>query len=282
MKRQSPNASSKGVTSVSRLLVKPAKSRQRHDITPENAGWLYVGFALHELQAGEDISLQQSGRELCLVILTGSANVQVGDQNWNDVGGRQTVFEDKAPGAIYVPAGHSAQVTASTDIELAVCSAPGDGSIGSARQIAAKKMSQEVRGKNSNTRYVRNILPETESADSLLVVEVITPSGNWSSYPPHKHDRDALPEESKLEETYYHRLNPSSGYVHQRVYTDDRSLDETLSAEDGDVVMVPEGYHPVGVPHGYTSYYLNVMAGPIREWHFHNDPAHEWILNNSK
>jgi len=165
MKRQSPNASSKGVTSVSRLLVKPAKSRQRHDITPENAGWLYVGFALHELQAGEDISLQQSGRELCLVILTGSANVQVGDQNWNDVGGRQTVFEDKAPGAIYVPAGHSAQVTASTDIELAVCSAPGDGSIGSARQIAAEKMSQEVRGKNSNTRYVRNILPETESAE---------------------------------------------------------------------------------------------------------------------
>ena len=139
-------------------------------------------------------------------------------------------------------------------------------------------MSQEVRGKDTNTRYVRNILPESEPADNLLVVEVITPSGNWSSYPPHKHDRDALPHESKLEETYYHRLNPASGYVHQRVYTDDRSLDETLSAEDRDVVLVPEGYHPVGVPHGYTSYYLNVMAGPIREWHFANDPAHEWII----
>ena len=78
--------------------------------------------------------------------------------------------------------------------------------------------------------------------------------------------------ESRLEEIYYHRLKPSSGYVHQRVYTDDRSLDETLSAEDRDVVLVPEGYHPVGVPHGYTCYYLNVMAGPVREWHFDNDP----------
>ena len=265
---------------MSRLLVKPTNNQQRHNITPDSAGWEYVGFALHELEAGENIVLQQSGRELCLVILTGTANVQVGEQNWDDVGGRETVFEDKAPGAIYVPAGENAEVKAQTRIELAVCSAPGKGASGSARKIETEKMSQEVRGKDSNTRYVRNILPETEPADSLLVVEVVTPSGNWSSYPPHKHDRDALPEESKLEETYYHRLDPDSGYVHQRVYTDDRSLDETLSAEDGDVVLVPEGYHPVGVPHGYTSYYLNVMAGPIREWHFHNDPAHEWMLKN--
>ena len=142
-------------------------------------------------------------------------------------------------------------------------------------------MSQEVRGEGTNTRYVRNILPETEAADGLLVVEVITPSGHWSSYPPHKHDRDASPEETLLEETYYHRLDPASGYAHQRVYTDDRSLDETLSAEDRDVVLVPRGYHPVGVPHGYTGYYLNVMAGPTREWHFYNDPAHEWMLKKT-
>jgi 5-deoxy-glucuronate isomerase len=192
------------------------------------------------------------------------------------------VFDEQPPGVIYLPAGEKAVVSAETAVELAVCSAPGEGGSGSARIIDATRMSQEVRGRGTNTRYVRNILPETEAADSLLVVEVITPSGNWSSYPPHKHDRDALPEESKLEETYYHRLKPSSGYVHQRVYTDDRSLDETLSAEDRDVVLVPEGYHPVGVPHGYTSYYLNVMAGPIREWHFANDPAHEWILKQAE
>jgi 5-deoxy-glucuronate isomerase len=139
-------------------------------------------------------------------------------------------------------------------------------------------MQRIVRGQGSNTRYVRDILPQTEPAEALLVVEVITPPGNASSYPPHKHDTDALPVESSLEETYYHRLDPPQGFAFQRVYTDDRSLDETMTVEDRDVVMVPRGYHPVVVPHGYTSYYLNVMAGPRRVWHFHNDPAHEWML----
>jgi 5-deoxy-glucuronate isomerase len=267
---------------MSKLLVKPAHDKEVHNITPASAGWEHVGFALYDLQAGEDISVQQPGRELCLVVLSGTASVCAGEKIWNAIGGRSSVFEDKAPGAIYLPAGERATITADTAVELAVCSAPGRGASGAARIIEAGKMGQEVRGKETNTRYVRNILPETEPADGLLVVEVITPSGNWSSYPPHKHDRDALPEESKLEETYYHRLNPASGYVHQRVYTDNRSIDETLSAEDRDVVLVPEGYHPVGVPHGYTSYYLNVMAGPIREWHFHNDPAHEWIVTQSE
>jgi len=267
---------------MSRLLAKPADAQKVHHITPESAGWHHVGFELYDLETGQSLVLQQAGRELCLVVLSGTVSVKVGEQLWNDVGGRDSVFDNQAPGAIYVPAGLSAEVSADSAVELAVCSAPGEGKSGSARIIDGSKMSQEVRGKDTNTRYVRNILPETEPADNLLVVEVITPSGNWSSYPPHKHDRDALPEESKLEETYYHRLNPSSGYVHQRVYTDDRSLDETLSAEDRDVVLVPEGYHPVGVPHGYTSYYLNVMAGPVREWHFYNDPAHEWIMDQAE
>ncbi len=125
---------------------------------------------------------------------------------------------------------------------------------------------------------MRNILPETEPADSLLIAEVITPGGHWSSYPPHKHDADNLPEESALEETYYHRLDPSQGFAFQRVYTDDRTLDETLCVHDGDVVLVPRGYHPVGAPHGYDLYYLNVMAGPRRTWVFNNDPEHEWML----
>jgi len=138
-------------------------------------------------------------------------------------------------------------------------------------------MPRETRGKGTNTRLVRNILPETKAADGLLVVEVITPGGHWSSYPPHKHDSAADGEETALEETYYHRLNPPQGFAIQRVYTDDRSLDETICVQDGDVVMVPRGYHPVGAPHGYDLYYLNVMAGPDRKWIFRNDPAHAWI-----
>ena len=107
---------------------------------------------------------------------------------------------------------------------------------------------------------------------------MITPGGHWSSYPPHKHDRDALPDESALEETYYHRLKPAQGFAFQRIYTDDRTLDETITVADGDVTMVPRGYHPCAAPHGYDLYYLNVMAGPRRIWRFHNDPAHEWML----
>jgi 5-deoxy-glucuronate isomerase len=110
------------------------------------------------------------------------------------------------------------------------------------------------------------------------VVEVITPAGHSSSYPPHKHDDEQPPLETQLEETYYHRLNPPQGFAFQRVYTDDRSLDEAMAVEDHDVVMVPRGYHPVVAPHGYDLYYLNVMAGPHRHWVFRNDPAHEWML----
>jgi 5-deoxy-glucuronate isomerase len=109
-------------------------------------------------------------------------------------------------------------------------------------------------------------------------VEVITPGGHTSSYPPHKHDQDNLPNESFLEETYYHRLNPPQGFGFQRVYTDDRSLDEVMVLEDGDVTLVPKGYHPCAACHGYDLYYLNVMAGPKRIWKFYNAPEHEWLL----
>jgi 5-deoxy-glucuronate isomerase len=168
-------------------------------------------------------------------------------------------------------------VVAITAVELAVCSAPGAGG-GEARLIDPARMSREVRGSGTNQRHVRNILPETEAAESLLVVEVITPGGHWSSYPPHKHDTATEGEETALEETYYHHVNPPQGFAFQRVYTDDRSIDETVTVEDGDVVMVPRGYHPVGAPHGYDLYYLNVMAGPKRQWIFRNDPAHDWIV----
>jgi 5-deoxy-glucuronate isomerase len=171
-------------------------------------------------------------------------------------------------------------VRAHTPSEIGVASAPGKGR-SPARLIEPETMKRFARGEGLNQRFVCDILPQTEAADHLLVVEVVTPGGHSSSYPPHKHDTDNLPLESSLEETYYHRLNPAQGFAFQRVYSDDRSLDEALAVEDHDVVMVPRGYHPVVVPYGYDSYYLNVMAGPTREWHFKNDPAHEWLLQRS-
>ena len=120
--------------------------------------------------------------------------------------------------------------------------------------------------------------PRPSPRESLLVVEVITPAGNWSSYPPHKHDRDALPERDRSwRRPITTASTPPQGFAFQRVYTDDRSLDETMAVEDGDVVLVPRGYHPVGAPHGYDLYYLNVMAGPKRNWKFAMAPEHAFL-----
>ena len=247
------------------------------EVTPSSAGWSHVGFQVVKLEAGQSHEGGSPDREACLVVLTGTANIYAGELAVEDAGGRNSVFDDAPPASAYVPAGTTYRVTAVAPVELAIGTAPGTGE-GKPRLIDPSRMSREVRGEGTNQRFVRNILSETEPADSLLVVEVITPGGHWSSYPPHKHDTATAGEETALEETYYHRVNPPQGFAIQRVYTDDRSLDETISVEDGDVVMVPRGYHPVGAPHGYDVYYLNVMAGPRRNWIFRNDPAHDWIV----
>jgi 5-deoxy-glucuronate isomerase len=266
---------------MSKLLVKPAAPDSEgriHNVTPASAGWDHVGFEVYKLTDDQRLSKETGDRETCIVLLAGKVTASAGGAEFGTIGGRNSPFEPD-PWSLYVPAGTSWSVTAEGACELAVCSAPGKPGL-KPRVIAPRDVGCLTRGQGTNTRHVRNILPETEPAESLLVVEVITPSGSWSSYPPHKHDRDALPRESLLEETYYHRLSPPQGFALQRVYTDDRSLDETLAAEDGDVVLVPRGYHPVAAPHGYELYYLNVMAGPKRVWKFANDPAHEWMLES--
>ena len=261
------------------LLVKPngTEGKVTH-VTPESAGWTYVGFDLHRLKPGQTVNEATGDREVCLVWISGKGAAHASGKDFGSVGERMSPF-DGPPHALYVPAGSDWSVTAETDLELAVCSAPGGGDH-EAKLTPPGTHPKEVRGKGSNVRHVNNIMPETDgSAHSLLVVEVITPNGNTSSYPSHKHDRDDLPNESLLEETYYHRLNPSQGFAFQRVYTGDRSLDEAMAVEDGDVVLVPKGYHPCATIHGYDLDYLNVMAGPKRIWKFHNQPEHEWLLS---
>ena len=260
------------------LLVKARREgRDIVEVTPRTAGWRYVGFSAHRLATGEAMHLDRPAEELCIVVLGGAVTLRQRRTRWADVGGRRDVFDDRAPYALYVPDGGDVTVEAQSPAEIGIASAPGPGSV-AARLIEPSRMKRFARGSGLNERFVCDILPQTEPAAHLLVVEVRTPGGHSSSYPPHKHDTDNLPDESSLEETYYHRLQPAQGFAFQRVYTDDRSLDESLAVEDHDVVMVPRGYHPVVVPYGYESYYLNVMAGPRREWHFKNDPAHEWML----
>ena len=260
-----------------KLRVKPrGKTGRVIHVTPESAGWTYVGFDLWKLAKGENASGNDAKRETCLVFVSGKGRVTVAGKDLGLIGERMSPFEGK-PWSVYVPAGKDWRVEAETALELGICSAPATGKL-EPRIIAPSTLGQETRGKGTNVRYVTNILPETEPAESLLVVEVITPGGHSSSYPPHKHDTDNLPHESLLEETYYHRFNPPQGFAFQRVYTDDRSLDEAIAVEDGDVTLVPKGYHPCAATHGYDLYYLNVMAGPKRTWKIHNAPEHEWLI----
>lgn len=266
---------------MSELIVKPLPTPKSDgtflSVTPESAGWTYVGFEAVRLKAGESLQRDTGTQEVCLVLLSGKADIRTNHAEWTNIGKRMSVFEKTPPYSAYVPNGDRYEVLALTDLELAVCSAPGIGSH-EARLISPEHVGVETRGQGNVERQIHNILPEGESADSLLVVEVFTPEGHWSSYPPHKHDRDALPDESLLEETYYFRVQPEQGFAIQRVYTDDRSLDETLAVNNGEAVLVPRGYHPVSAPPGYEVYYLNVMAGPKRVWKFHNDPDHAWLM----
>ena len=259
------------------LLIKPdlaPAAPHVHRITPESAGWRYVGFEVYDLAPGPTLARSLPGREQCLVLLSGRVAVRVGDQDFGTIGLRESPFEGK-PFAVYAPPRVTVSVTAATACELAVGSAPAEGRL-APRVIRPEEMGEEVRGVGTNTRYIRNVLPASAPAECLQVVEVVTPGGHWSSYPPHKHDSDSAGE-TQLEETYYHRLARPGGFAFQRVYTHDRTLDETMTVEDRDVVLVPRGYHPVSAAHGFDLYYLNVMAGPVRRWQITQAPGYEFL-----
>ncbi len=265
---------------VSPLLVKGRREgRVIVEVTPEHAGWTHVGFRALRMADGESEAIDTGTRELCLVVLTGHVDVTIDGTLFEALGTRRSVFEPVSPAALYVPPGRQLSVRARGAAELALCTAPGDARARELRVLDPSSMRRSERGQGSNRRRICDVLPHDDpTAAHLLVVEVLTPAGHSSSYPPHKHDVESPPTETQLEETYYHRLDPPQGFAFQRVYTDDRSLDEACAVENHDVVMVPRGYHPVVTPHGYDLYYLNVMAGPRRLWVFKNDPAHEWML----
>jgi 5-deoxy-glucuronate isomerase len=267
----------------SKLHIRPT-TPDRHGrilhLTPELAGWKYVGFDVYRLQPSQIISKVNVDREICAVVISGTATLRANGTLLANTRHRSSPF-DPETWALYAPIGASWEIKATTALEIAICSAPAS-TAKTPRLIRPNEVVCQERGTGTNKRFVYDLLPEDEDiADSLLVLEAITPAGSWSSYPPHKHDRDDLPWESSLEEVYYYRIKPSSGFAVQRIYTEDKSIDETISVNDGQVVLVPYGYHPVGAPHGYELYYLNVMAGPKRIWRTRTDPDHEWILSGT-
>jgi 5-deoxy-glucuronate isomerase len=264
---------------MSSLLRRPFGTHGKvHEITPVSAGWRYVGFSVYRLRAGERASEATGDREVILVMVEGKAAMTAAGQDWGTLGERMNVFERTPPHCLYVPNGEAWEAVAETDCTIGVCSAPGRGGH-KARRIGPDGITLTERGKGTNRRYINNVAMELEDyCDSLLVTEVFTPAGHWSSYPSHRHDEDDYPRMTYLEETYFHRISPENGFGCQRVYTDDLQLNETMAVHDGDVVLVPRGHHPCGAPYGFEMYYLNVMAGPLRKWRFVPDPAVEWIL----
>lgn len=246
-----------------------------HHLTPERAGWQYTGFHTVRLEPGHTLPLTLDQDEAVVLPLSGTVDVQATAGRWAGLGKRASVF-DGPPWALYLPAGTRAEVQASGPAEVAVCLARSDRPL-APRLIRPDDIEIETRGRGSASRTIRHVVAPEFPAHRLLVVEVLTPSGHWSSYPPHKHDVDQPPAEVNLEEIYYHRQQPPTGFAFQRVYTADGDIDETLTVGDRDLVLVPKGYHVVAQAYGYQGYYLNVLCGDRRSMAASDDPAHRWI-----
>jgi len=264
-------------------------------IRPATAGWTYLSFRTVRRNPDEELTAQTGNEEMALIWLGGTANVE----GFGDVGDREDVFSGK-PSALLLPPGARYHLRARTPLHLAIVSAPAESTL-PARLIRPDETRVEIRGKGVTERRIHWILSEKDPAARLLLVEVLTPAGHWSTYPPHKHDEDKAGVERALEELYYYRFNPEQGFAFQGIYTKNfpspsgsrfpppagegqggGDLNVSIRARNDDLVLVPRGYHVVSAAPGYDCYYLNAMAGAVREWLFTTDPDHEWLMDWKK
>jgi len=254
-----------------KLLVAPEGFTDRVN----DFGYEFLAFENRQLKPGAVFRAETGARELGLVLLGGICSVHSSAGTFLSVGGRVNVFAG-LPHTLYLPIETAFEVTAETDCDLALCYCRAE-ERHPARLVAPADDFVEIRGGGNATRQINHMIRPNFAAHRLLVCEVYTPSGNWSSYPPHKHDVHNPPAEVDLEEIYYYRIDRPEGYAIQRVYTSDRRLDETLTVRDGELVLIPEGYHPVVAAHGYNVYYLNALAGTARSMAAADDPAFAWV-----
>jgi 5-deoxy-glucuronate isomerase len=247
------------------LLLRAGEWEQ---VTPESSGWSYLHFGVRPAP----FSSATGEVEIALVPLAGRCRVEAGGGSW-ELGGRESVFAGM-PWALYLPRETSYRVAG--EAEVAICGARCE-----ARRepvlIRPDDVEIEVRGAGNATRQINHIIKPEFPAERLLVVEVFTPAGNWSSYPPHKHDEDRPPGEAVLEETYYFRTAAPEAFAVQRLYSPRHGLDVTETVRDGDLMLVPYGYHTTAAAHGYDLYYLNALAGDRRSMAAADDPELHWI-----
>ncbi len=246
-------------------------------VTRERAGWETISFSARIFIAGDSWQGDTGNEEAAFVVLGGRLMV-----NWGagaqTIGGRADVFSGY-PYAVYLPCDTCFEFSAETNCEIADCRVPSRASL-EARLITPADVRLEIRGGGNATRQLLDIIPADFPADKLLVREVYTPSGNWSSYPPHKHDVHKPPGEVDLDEIYYYRTDHPDGYAFQRLYDAAGRRDETLRLVDGDLVLIREGYHPVVAAYGYNIYYLNVLAGSARSFAAKDDPRYAHLGKN--
>jgi 5-deoxy-glucuronate isomerase len=261
--------------------VRAGRTGAAVNLTPRALGWSHIHFAVRHLAPGARWRGLSRREEVCLVLLRGAFEIRWPGRAAR-IGPRADVFSGY-PHAVYLPAGVAFEVVADVACEIADCratvSAPPDRLRLAPRVIGPKDCGYEIRGGGNATRQIVDIMPPAFAADRLLVCEVFTPGGNWSSYPPHKHDVDDPPREADLDEIYYFRYRDPNGYGFHRVYTERR--DDTVRVTHGDVVAVRDGYHPFVTAYGYDAYYLNVLAGSRRSMAASDDPRyarfrHEW------
>jgi 5-deoxy-glucuronate isomerase len=257
-------------------------------ITPEEAGWIYCGLRVVELPPGGTREFETGAEEFAVLPLAGSAVVEVEGRRF-ELAGRASVFERVSDWA-YLPVDAAVRLSSSGGAQVALASARAERRF-DPTHVSAESVPIEIRGAGPATRQLNNFMaPEAfDGADRLICVEVLTPEGNWSSYPPHKHD-DTPDSLANNEEIYYFRVGRSGstatsgeGFALHRTYTADGEIDETVVVRDGDIFLVPRGYHgPCVAAPGYPLYYLNVMAGPnpVRTMAIVDDPAHGWVRSS--
>jgi 5-deoxy-glucuronate isomerase len=251
------------------------------EVSAEQAGWEYLNMAARRLNTGQTWSANTGEYEYAHVILGGTCRVRTSRGDYDSVGGRTNVFSGK-PHAVYLPRRTDFEIEAHTDgFEVASCWVATDRDY-PMQWVTPDDCPVELRGGGNASRQINGILPPGFKCHKIVAVEVYTPPGNWSSFPPHKHDvhrEDANGNviEADLEEIYFYKIDRPEGYAYQRVYNDSRTIDGTMMARNHDAVLVPEGYHPVvGLP-GYTTYYLNFLAGSAQSLANVDDPAFSWV-----
>ena len=246
-------------------------------VGPGEGGLEYLEVGILRLTAGGSHASIAEGSEVALVIFEGRATIEVGGDRWEGLGGRSDVFQ--CPGdSVYVPLGASYTVSAQTDLEVGVCKALTDFE-GMPQVVRAAEVNAAWRGRRNFERHIRNIMLDNVRAGRLLVGETINPPGNWSSFPPHKHDEVIPGQETKLEEVYLYKITPECGFGLQRLYSAEGGMDEAFVIESNDAVAFPRGYHPVVAAPGYKLYYLWALAGEERRMQPRDDPRHAWVTD---